>query len=42
MVLKILGDEAIGSQENIAVIEKLMTSRDKEKYKTVIELMAAC
>jgi len=42
MVLKILGDEAIANQENIDVIEKLMTSQDKEKYKTVIELMAAC
>ncbi len=42
MVLKILGDEAIANQENIRVIEKLMTPQDKERYETVIELMAAC
>lgn len=41
-VLIILGDDYLRAEGNIAVVEKLMTARDKENYATVADLMASC
>mmetsp|Transcript_20394 Transcript_20394/g.31194 ORF Transcript_20394/g.31194 Transcript_20394/m.31194 type:complete len:805 (+) Transcript_20394:1042-3456(+) len=41
-VLKRLGDDALTSEDNIKVIEQLMTERDRGDFANVTELMAAC
>ena len=41
-VLKRLGDDALTSEDNIKVIEQLMTEKDRSDFANVTELMAAC
>jgi translation initiation factor 4G len=41
-VLKLLGGDHLRSEDNISVVEKLMTDRDKEEFSSVIQLIASC